>query len=79
MREGMALGNEPILSGNECVGYVTSSNYGYSIGKHIAYGYLPIEFAEKGTQLQIEYLGERFTAVVDDDPLYDAKMSKLKS
>ncbi len=79
MEDGIALGSEPIFRDDETVGYITSANYGYSVGKHITYGYLPVEFAEKGTQVQIEYLGERFEAVVDDDPQYDPGMSKLKS
>ncbi len=79
MQNGMALGKEPIFSGDQCVGYVTSANYGYSVGKHIAYGYLPSGFAHKGTQVEIEYFGERFPALVDDDPLYDPGMEKLKA
>jgi glycine cleavage system T protein len=79
MEDGIALGKEPILSGEEVLGYVTSTEYGYSVGKHIAYGYVPLEYAAKGTELEIEYLGERFPAVVDDDPLYDPKMKKLKA
>jgi glycine cleavage system T protein len=79
MEEGIALGKEPILSGDQKLGYVTSTNYGYSVGKHIAYGYLPVEFALKGSEVQIEYLGQRFDAVVEDDPQYDADMNKVKS
>ena len=44
----MALGKEPILVDGRTVGYVTSANYGYSVGKHILYGYLPIEYAGPG-------------------------------
>jgi glycine cleavage system aminomethyltransferase T len=61
------------------VGYVTSTNYGYSTGKQIAYGYLPIELAESGTQVEIEYFGKLLTAVVADDPQYDPKMEKIKA
>ncbi len=77
--EGVILGKEPIFVNDEAIGYVTSTNYGYSIGKQIAYGYLPIEYAQKGTQVEIEYFGQRFKAVVDEDPLYDAEMKKLKA
>jgi heterotetrameric sarcosine oxidase gamma subunit len=79
MTNGMALGKEPIYSGDKCIGYVTSANYGYSVGKHIAYGYLPVEYAQKGAEVEIEYFGNRFTAKVDDDPLFDPQMTKLKS
>ncbi len=73
------LGKEPILDGDKALGYVTSTNYGYSVGQQIAYGYLPLEYAEKGTQVEIEFFGQRFQAVVDEDPLYDPAMEKLKA
>jgi glycine cleavage system T protein len=77
--EGTLLGKEPILKDSRVIGYVTSSNYGYSIGKQIAYGYLPIEFAEKGTQVQVEYFGNPLIATASDDPQYDPKMEKIKA
>jgi len=76
---GALLGKEPILHGDQAVGYVTSANYGYSIGKFIAYGYLPIALAEPGTKVEIEYFGERFPATVREEPLFDPKMARLKS
>ncbi len=79
LNEGTILGKEPILDGDKVLGYVTSTNYGYSVGKQIAYGYLPLEYAQKGTAVEIEYFGQRFNAVVADDPLYDAAMKKIKA
>jgi len=79
MDNGMALGKEPIFTGEKCIGYVTSANYGYSVGKHIAYGYLPLEYTQKGTSVEIEYLGKRHAAKVDDDPLFDSAMKRIKS
>jgi glycine cleavage system aminomethyltransferase T/glycine/D-amino acid oxidase-like deaminating enzyme len=79
MGGGMALGKEPILDGERVLGYVTSANTGYSVGKHVIYGYLPSEYANKGTPVEIEYLGQRYPAHVDGDPLFDAKMSRLKA
>jgi glycine cleavage system aminomethyltransferase T len=78
MEKGIALGKEPIYHDGDYVGYVTSANYGYSIGKYMAYGYLPVELSQPGSQVRIEYFGERFEAQVDDDPLYDPGMKKLK-
>jgi len=75
----MALGKEPILAGNKTLGYVTSANYGYSVGKHILYGYLPIEYAAAGTQVEVEFFGARYKATVTNEPLYDPKGEKLKS
>jgi glycine cleavage system aminomethyltransferase T/glycine/D-amino acid oxidase-like deaminating enzyme len=75
---GVALGYEPILAGEECVGYITTSNFGYSIGQQIAYGYLPVAYAAPGTQLAVEFLGERFGVTVRDEPLWDGEMARLK-
>ena len=61
------------------MGYVTSANFGYSVGKFIAYGYLPVDCAAIGTQIEIEYFGQRLAATVADDPMFDAKMLRLKS
>lgn len=77
--DGVALGNEPIFANGQCVGHVTSANYGYSVGKFIVYGYLPVEHTTPGTQLEIEYFGQRFLATVSADPQWDAKMERLKA
>jgi dimethylglycine oxidase len=75
---GALLGKEPILHDGMPIGYVTSANYGYSIGKGIAYGYLPIALAVPGTALEIEYFGERRRATVAEEPLFDPKMARMK-
>jgi dimethylglycine oxidase len=77
--DGMALGKEPIFAGNQCVGYVTSTNYGYAVGKHILYGYLPVEHAAPGTKLAVETFGVRHAATIVEEPVYDAQMSKLRA
>ena len=76
---GALLGKEPILDGEQAIGYVTSANYGYSIGKFIAYGYLPIAYAKPGTRVEVEYFGERYSATVSEEPLFDREMARLKA
>ena len=77
--EGMALGTEPIYSGGKPVGYVTSTNYGYYIDKHIVYGYLPKELSDQGTKLELEYFGKRYPLIVTNEPLLDPENTRLKS
>lgn len=72
------LGKEPILVGEQVLGYVTSSDFGYSVGQHIVYGYLPVEYAVPGTPVEIQYFGERVAAAVREEPLFDVGMDKLK-
>lgn len=73
------MGKEPLMHGDTALGYVTSANFGYTVGKSIVYGYLPIEYANKGTKVKIYSFGELFDATVSKDPLYDAEMKRLKS
>ncbi|HZQ06041.1 MAG TPA: glycine cleavage T C-terminal barrel domain-containing protein, partial [Anaerolineae bacterium] len=75
----IVMGKEPILDGEQVLGYVTSANFGYTVGKSIAYGYVPIEYAKLGTPVKIYFFGELYNARVDQDPLYDTEMKRLKS
>ena len=74
-----ANGQKPILNGKEVVGYVTSANYGYTVQKSIAYGYLPCELSQPNTQLEIQIFGKRYKATVSKEPLFDTTNSRLKS
>ena len=65
--------------GDGALGYVTSANYGHSIGKGIVYGYLPAEYAEVGTKVDVLYFGERLAATVAREPLYDPAGDKMKA
>ena len=75
----VVLGKEPILSGGDVVGYATSAGYGYSIGRCIVYGYLPVELAVPGTPVEVEYFDERLPATVAEDPLWDPKGERLRA
>ena len=67
----MVLGKEPILDGQQVLGYVTSANRGYSVGHYIACGYLPLAHTVPGTHVEVEYFGQRQSATVVEAPLYD--------
>lgn len=74
----VALGKEPILVDGQPVGYVTSADYGYTVGKFIVYGYLPIDYAKPGTAVHIQYFNHRHPATVTPEPLYDPLNTRLK-
>ncbi|MCC9711236.1 FAD-dependent oxidoreductase [Streptomyces sp. MNU76] len=74
----VVMGKEPVLDGDRTVGYVTSAAYGYTIGKGIAYAWLPTELNEPGTVLHIGYFDQRVEAVVTEEPLFDPTMSRLR-
>jgi 4-methylaminobutanoate oxidase (formaldehyde-forming) len=77
----VVLGKEPIRTsdGEKIIGWVASGGYGYAVGKSIAYGYLPVEYAEVGTQLEVEIFEERINAVVEREPLWDPKGKRIRA
>ncbi len=60
----IVMGKEPILDGDRLLGYVTSANYGYSIGKGIIMGYLPIDYSKEGTRVEVSYFDKKYGAIV---------------
>lgn len=76
--EDVVLGKEPVFSGGQPVGYVTSAGYGYTIGKGIAYAWLPVAAAAIGSEVEIGYFDKRVKAVVTAEPLFDPKMTRLR-
>ena len=71
------LGREPVFVGGEPVGYVTSAAYGYSIGRPIAYAWLPAQLGE-GAAVEIGYFEGRLPATVSPEPLVDPGMERLR-
>ena len=72
------VSGEAIIADERVVGFTTSANFGHTIGKPIAYGYLPIEFADR-TDFVIEVYGEPIPATRHDGPLYDPTNARLKA
>ncbi|MFD9906009.1 FAD-dependent oxidoreductase [Streptomyces sp. NPDC059063] len=84
----VVLGKEPVYvdgadqadgrpSGDRTpAGYVTSAAYGYTLGRCVAYAWLPP--LSSGTGTHIEYFGERLPATVADEPLFDPEMTRIR-
>ncbi|KAL6241883.1 hypothetical protein RBB50_011128 [Rhinocladiella similis] len=75
--KSVVLGKEPVYVNGAASGYITSSAYGYSVGKSVAYAWLPAALKE-GDGVEIEYFGEKLAATVSPDPLFDPKMERLR-
>jgi glycine cleavage system aminomethyltransferase T len=73
----MVLGKEPVYVGGEAAGYVTSTAYGYSVQKPIAYAWLPATVGT-GDPVEVEYFGKRLAATVTAEPLFDPGMERLR-
>ena len=69
-------GSEAILLDGKVVGVTSSGGYGHTVGKDIAFGYLPVA-AANATAYEIEAFGERIPATRHDKPLYDPARAKL--
>ncbi|MDB4222631.1 FAD-dependent oxidoreductase [Granulosicoccus sp.] len=63
--------DEAILKDGNAVGYISSGGYAHHVGKSMAMGYVESCYAVPGTLLDVEILGEFFTAEVQGKPLYD--------
>lgn len=73
----VVLGKEPVYYDGRPIGYVTSAAFGFTIGKPIAYAYLPSTVVE-GDAVEIEYFAQRIQATVTAEPLFDPKMNRLR-
>jgi glycine cleavage system T protein len=65
----VVMGKEPIMDGDKVLGYVTSANFGYTVGRGIVYGYLPLDYAKEGTNVEVYYFGKKYSATVRKEPL----------
>ncbi|WP_426321298.1 GcvT family protein [Microbacterium sp. E-13] len=73
----VVLGKEPVYVDGRPVGYVTSAAYGYTVGRPIAYAWLPLSTGV-GDAVEVEYFGSRIPATVAAEPLFDPEMSRLR-
>lgn len=80
LTERVVMGREPVYAdGHEgAAGYVTSAAFGHTIGRPIAYAWLPAELAVPGTSVTVAYFGRRVPAQVAAEPLYDPEMAKIR-
>ena len=69
-------GGEAVLKDGKVVSVTTSGGYGYTIGKSIAFAYLPVDLAS--SKLQIEAFCETTDVEILDGAPYDPKSERLK-
>lgn len=71
-------GSEPVFVDGEPAGYVTSAAFGHTVGRPIAYAWLPAT-AGVGTAVEIGYFDRRVSATVAAEPLVDPEMTKIRA
>jgi glycine cleavage system aminomethyltransferase T/glycine/D-amino acid oxidase-like deaminating enzyme len=72
------LGKEPVFYQGRPVSYVTSAAFGYTVGKPIAYSYLPAGIPE-GDVVEVEYFGKKISATVGPTPLLSGMPVKRRT
>jgi glycine cleavage system aminomethyltransferase T len=70
-------GGEAIHADGGVVGRVRSAGYGFTVGRNVALGYVPMGF-EEGTKVGIEVFGEIVPAEIARDVLYDPENARVR-
>ena len=73
----VALGNEPVRVDGKIVGRVTTGGYGYTVGRSIAYGYLPPGH-DVGTAVEVDIFGRWVAGEVAAEPLFDPRGERVR-
>ncbi len=80
--EPLLFHNEPIVRDGEYVGYLSSGNYGHTLGGAIGLGYVPCE-GEKAADVlassyEIDVCGVKVKSEASLKPMYDPKSERVK-
>ena len=70
------FGGEAIFCGDKVVAQTTSGNFGYSTGKSLVLGYLPVDVLDQ-SDFTVEAFGERSPASIVKGAIYDPKREKI--
>jgi len=68
---------QPIFMSGKNVGYVTSAEFGWSVGHPVALGWLPAGVKD-GEAVQIHCAGTKVNAVVAPDAVFDPTGSRIR-
>ncbi len=74
----VCLGNEPVRIGGDVVGRVTSGGFGFTVGRSIAYAYLPPAVGI-GTRGEVDVFGTWVGCEVAREPLFDPTGSRIRA
>ncbi|OBY26353.1 GcvT family protein [Leisingera sp. JC1] len=81
--EPLLFHNEPIIRDGKYVGYLSSGNYGHTLGAAIGMGYVPCEDESAadvlGSTYEIDVCGVKVQAEASLKPMYDPKSERVKA
>lgn len=72
------IADEALFHNGEVVGFVTSGGYGHVVQKSIALAYVPTDLAVAGTEFEVEILGDRRSATLVAEALYDPTGERMR-
>jgi dimethylglycine dehydrogenase len=78
-KDADVLGNEPVYDGDRVIGVTTGGAYGYAVQQSIAFAYVEPNYTEPGSEVRINILGDRRSATVLPEPLYDPGSTRLRA
>lgn len=73
----VVMGKEPVLVNGVVAGYVTSAAYGYTVGRTVAYAWVPAG-TKPGDHVAVQYFRDRLPATVMAEPLVDPDMARIR-
>ena len=80
--EPLLYHNEPLIRDGEIVGYLSSGNYGHTLGGAMGMGYVPCKGESAadvlGSTYEIDVMGTRVRAEASLKPMYDPKSERVK-
>ena len=77
-KDADVIGDEPIYHQGAVRGWVTSGGYAHASGMSVALGYVDREIADEAEGWEIELLGERLTARLQAEPLFDPQAERMR-
>ena len=72
------IGYEAIWHDGQVLGWVTSGGYAHGSKLSVALGYVPKEIADEPNGFEIELLGKRHQARIQQAPLFDANLERMR-
>ncbi len=76
--EQVAMGAEPVEIGGETIGFITSTAWGASVERSIAYAVLPRDLA-LGDEVDVRYFDRTLHGHVADDTLFDPEGTRIRA
>ena len=77
-KDADVIRDEPICFGEKVTGWVTSGGFAHNSGVSVAMGYVHKEIADEENDWSIEILGERCSATMLSEPLFDPKGQNMR-